>query len=181
MILKKKPTLTDIVYYCSILYHLIIGIFVLIISNRNLDDKIILLGVLIILSSVPHILIYFINKTKKTYLLIGLVGLAFGILFLSTDLFTDDQICMVWGCLDICRGLTEIATIVPEAKNNKFEIVEIFISTGDIVIGILLCIHLANGLHLHLLYLGIAFLITVLKDIVELIVVNTNAKRVNNN
>ena len=167
MSFDKKTLFTNIVYSFSVVFYLVIGIGVFTISHFDFSDKTVLLGTLIILSSVPHILIYFANRTKKSYLVIGFVGVAFGILFLATDMFDADEICMIWGCIDICRGTTEIINVAPTVKNNKVELIEIAISVGDIVIGVLLCIHLSGGLQLHLIYLGVAFLITAVKSLSE--------------
>ena len=178
----KKSLLNKIVYSFSLVFYLVIGVLAIIIAVNDINDGQVMLSVLILLSSVPHILIYLLDRRKLAYLIIGLVGIAFGILFLSTPAFTADQICMVWGCIDICRGVTEIINVAPTIKEDKREIVEIAISLGDIVIGTLLIIHMSNGLELHLIYLGIAFLLTALKNIVELIIeFNKHGKRSNNN
>lgn len=179
---EKKKVIGTVAYFTSIVYYIIVGIMVLIISNQNVQEEQyqVMLGVLMLLSSVPHFLIYFING-KLSYLVIGIVGIVFGTLCLTTEQFNPEQICMVWGCLDICRGLTEIVNIAPTLKHHKTEIVEILISTGDIVVGILLCIHLVHGLKLHLTYLSIAFLITAVKYIAEYIFIRRNeAKRSDN-
>ena len=181
MFKKKKIVFADIVYSFLILFYLAMGIFAFCICGHDFNDKSQVLAILIILSSVPHILIYIINRTKKSYLVIGLVGTAFGILFLTSNFFSDDQICMVWGVLDICRGTVEIINVAPTVKEHKKELIEIGISLGDIVIGVLLCIHLVNGMQLHLIYLGLAFVLTAAKNIFELYWENYNAKRVDNN
>lgn len=167
---NKQKLIKNIIYSFSVIFYLVIGIGVLIISNYDFSDRIVLLSVLIILSSVPHLLIYFADREKKTYLIIGLVGIAFGILFLVTDIFNADEICMIWGCIDICRGLTEIISVAPSLRKHKLEWIEIAVSLGDIVIGVLLCIHLSDGLQLHLTYLGVAFFILALKIMVEYVI-----------
>ena len=164
---RTKGLLTNIVYSFSVIFYLVIGIGVFTISHYDFSDKTVLLSVLIMLSSVPHLLIFIANRQKKSYLIIGLVGIAFGILFMATDIFTADEICMIWGVIDICRGTTEIINVAPTVMKNKVEFVEIAISVGDIVIGVLLCIHMADGLQLHLIYLGIAFIITAIKTVAE--------------
>lgn len=173
----------SIVYLFSIIYYLGIGIWVIVLAAIQATITIELLGTLIILSSVPHILIYMVNRTKKSYLVIGFVGIVFGILFLTSQIFNIDQICMVWGCIDICRGVTEIINVAPTVKKNRAEFIEIAISIGDIVIGVLLCIHLSNGMTLHLSYLSAAFIITAAKSIAEYIIERKrkHAKRIDNN
>lgn len=171
-----------IVYIFSLIYYLVIGVAAIVIAFVDLSDAKVALSILILLSSVPHFLIYLLDRHKLSYLIIGFVGLAFGILFLAVPAFDADQICMVWGCIDICRGLTEIINVAPTLKEDKREIIEILISIGDIVIGTLLIIHMSDGLQLHLMYLGIAFLLTAAKNVAELILEHKDEKkRINNN
>lgn len=167
MSVDKKNLFSNIVYWFSAVFYLAMGVVAFTISHLDYTERIVLLSILILLSSVPHLLIYLANREKKSYLIIGLVGIAFGILFLSTDLFDADEICMIWGCIDICRGLTEIINVAPSVRKHKIEWVEIVISLGDIVVGVLLCLHLSDGLRLHLIYLGIAFVISAIKLIFE--------------
>ena len=177
---NKKDLFSTIVYFFSIVFYVVIGVFAIIIAHQTIPDKTALLSTLIILSSIPHFLIFLTDRSRISYLIIGFVGVAFGILFLTTEIFSDDQICMIWGVIDICRGLTEIVSIAPHIKHNKIELIEIAISLGDIVIGVLLCIHMSEGLKLHLTYLGIAFLISAVKDAVQYIVAKKNEKGSNN-
>ena len=177
----KKFKIERIIYIFSIVYYLAIGIFVFIIFNQNFAENVNFLGTLIILSSVPHLLIYFIDRRRLTYLIIGLVGLAFGILFIATEQFDPDQVCMVWGCIDICRGSTEIISIVPHLRKHKIEWIEIAISLGDIIIGTLLIIHMAGGIKLHLIYLAIEFVISGGKNIFEFVYERFHHEGSNNN
>ena len=179
---EKKKVFSTIAYFFSIVFYIIVGILVIIISNQTIGDERLkmTLGILMLLSSVPHFLIYFIHG-KLSYFIIGIVGTAFGTMSLASDIFEPEQICMVWGCLDICRGLTEIVSIAPTLKHHKSEIIEILISTGDIVVGVLLCIHLVHGLKLHLTYLAIAFLITAVKYIVEYVFEKRNEAKGSDN
>lgn len=180
---KRFFTLKNVVYLFATVFYIAIAVWAFTISADDFSNKRMLLAFLIILSSVPHILIFVVNRKKISYLVIGLVGTALGIVFLTTgDLFSADQICMIWGCLDICRGTTEIINRVPEVKHYKGELFEIAISTGDIIIGVLLCIHMAHGLQLHLIYLGIAFVLSALKNINDLILERIeNAKSTDSN
>lgn len=179
----RFPRLAKILSLALVVFYVTIAIVAIVFSNTDLSDRNVLLAILILLSSVPHIALYFIHGDDASYLIIGLVGTAFGILFLAnSDSFTDDQICMIWGCIDICRGLTEIIIIAPKLKNNKTELIEIAISIGDIVIGSLLIVHMLEGIRLHLIYLSIAFFISALKNVYDFFMERKeNAKRSDNN
>ena len=166
--LTRFPKMAQIISSVLVLFYVTIGILAIVLSSQDLSDRNNVLAILILLSSVPHIALYFIHPDRLSYLIIGFVGIAFGILFLSTGYsFTDDQICMIWGCIDICRGLTEIVVVAPHVKKQKAELIEIALSLGDIVIGILLCIHMLGGIKLHLIYLSIAFFIGAAKNVYD--------------
>lgn len=174
--------ISQIIYIFSIVFYLTIGTIAFIFAKPENGGNVNFLGTLILLSSVPHLLIYLIHRERQSYLIIGLVGIVFGTIILSTNVFDPDIVCMVWGAIDICRGATEIITIAPHVKHNKFEFIEIAVSTGDIVIGILLCIHMSNGIVLHLIYLGIEFFISGTKNIADYFIgKKRNVKRTDNN
>ena len=169
MTIDKKNLFVNIIYSFSVIFYVVIGIGVLTIASYDFSERTILLSVLILLSSIPHFLLFCINK-NYSYLVIGLVGLAFSVLFLTvheTGLFTADHICMIWGVIDICRGITEIVNTLPKVKKHKIELIEIGVSLGDIVIGTLLVIHMSDGTKLHLIYLAIAFFIIAAKTVFE--------------
>ena len=178
---QKFFTFLNIVYLCSTLFYIGIAIWAFILADQDFANRTKLLGTLIILSSVPHLFLYVADRSRLSFLVIGLVGVAFGIVILTTgDLFNEDQVCLIWGCIDICRGTTEIINRAPHVKQHKGELFEIAISLGDIVIGVLLCIHMLHGIQLHLIYLGIAFVASALKNINDLLLDrHKNAKSTN--
>jgi len=179
---RASKRITKIIYVFSIVFYLTIGTIAFVFAKPENGGNIDFLATLILLSSAPHLLIYAIDRKKQTYLIIGLVGIVFGVLFLATDVFDPDSVCMVWGAIDICRGTTEIISVAPHVKKNKAELIEIAISLGDIAIGILLIIHMSNGFVLHLIYLGIEFLISGTKNIVDYFIEKKRyAKRPDNN
>ena len=174
--------IAKIIYIFSIIFYLTIGIIAFVFAKPENGENVKFLGTLILLSSVPHLLIYIIDRNKQTYLIIGLVGVVFGVTILATDVFSQDVVCMVWGAIDICRGTTEIISVVPNVRKNKLELIEILVSVGDIVIGILLCVHMSGGIVLHLIYLGIEFIISGAKNIVDYFVERKkHVKGTNNN
>ena len=71
MSIEKKNLFTNIVYSFSIIFYLVIGVGVLTISHFDFSERTPLLSALIILSSVPHVLIYAANREKKSYLIIS--------------------------------------------------------------------------------------------------------------
>lgn len=132
------------------------------------DDKTYIgYGLLVFAGSLVHIILYFLNQGYKnkrcSYLLVlGILGAIIGILFLTTNI-SFRAVCLLWGILDIARGASEILFTIPLIKNKKIEIYDIAISIMDIIFGILLCVKLADGLHIHIIILGISFILSAFK------------------
>lgn len=172
-----KNILSKTLFISLVLSYAVIGVFTITFAYTSLfdADPHLLCGVFILITSFIHVILYFYQKGYKSLdkgflLIIGLIGIALGIVFIVNKDITLENMCFYWGILDIVRGALEIAHIVPQVKNNKLYIVEIVLSSGDIVLGILLCIHLSQGLQVHLTYLGIAFLVSAFNQIVNLII-----------
>ena len=120
-------------------------------------------AVLVIIGSIVHLLLYLINegyrnKVFSCFLILAIIGIIIGILFFICN-FTFKTLCILWGVLDIIRGTCEIVFAAPKIKENKLQIIDIIASLIDIVLGILLCIHLNEGLHIHVIFFGVTFIL----------------------
>lgn len=160
-----------------LIFYLGVGIFTIAFASEGGDNlqTAKYLGLLVLLSSIVHIILYFIhegykNKDKMFYLILGLIGLSLGIVFMVNKNATVEEICLYWGILDVVRGSVEMAHSIPEVKENKLQILEVAISLGDIILGILLCINRGSGITAHLIYLGIAFIVTAIKIVVDYVI-----------
>lgn len=167
-----KNNIKNFVYLALFAIYLIIGIYIIIVAYNGVEHDHIRIGVYVILSSIVHILLYFINRgfekdDKSFFLVIGIVAFCMGIVFIFTKVFTVSIMCAAWGILDIVRSSLEIKDIIPQIKKNKAQLIELFISIGDIVLGVLLCIHLESELLLHLVYFGSVFILTAIKYIIH--------------
>lgn len=180
--MEKKSLSSIIVQGIFIIYYLAIAVIIFVmLTNPDFYSNKEYLGYLVLAGSIPHLVIYFINggyksKAMTGILIIGIVGFALGFVFVFSESMTIEMICLYWGILDICRGAIEIGETIPHVKHNKLEILEIGISTGDIILGVLLCIHLEHGIKLHLIYFGIAFILYALKIVVELLILRHKTK-----
>lgn len=124
-------------------------------------------SILVILASIIHIILYFLNegykyKISAYYLVLGILGLSIGIAVAVCNL-TFNLLCILWGVLDIVRGIAEIIFSIPNIKRTKLELIDIAVALAEIVLGILLCIHLYDGLHVHILVFGISLMLLSLK------------------
>ncbi|MCQ2801213.1 MAG: hypothetical protein MJ222_00955 [Bacilli bacterium] len=169
----KKSKKLNILYLCLVLLYLAIGIFVLVFANESREKNNLILGALILLSSIPHLLIFVLqgglkNSRKYLYLFFSLIGICIGLITIFKTSISLDKVCVMWGCFDICRSSFEIADTLPEIKNHKWlEFIELLISIGEIIIAILLIIDEFEGIRLHLIYFGVVFIISAVKRILD--------------
>ena len=132
-----------------------------------------ILGIILLVVSIIRIIDFIISKKHKdrhnVALLFAIALIVIGILFIA-EARELSVLCFGWGVIDIVLSLIEIQFAIPEIKHNKLCILEVAISTGELLFGILLCIKLENALTGHLIYLSISlFLLAVLAILEELI------------
>lgn len=167
----------NIIYLVTIITYLICGIVVLLCKNHIFDDGDFLIGILVLISAVPHFFIFvkkgmFKSLLNIAFLTTAIISIVFGVVFMSVSKLTIDQCCLMWGILGIVQAIIELNSAGYEVKRNKFELIEIAVSTGDIVVGILLCIHLKNGIKMHIIYFGITFLLMATKQFLDMVLLN---------
>lgn len=168
--MTQDSKFVKIVNIASTIFHILFGIIIFIIAFQHYEVTQLILGMLILIGCIPHFLLYCVDRSKKGYLLLGTIGVAVALIAIIFKQFELTHIFIMWGVLDVCRGATEIFDSLPKVKTRKLEIIELLVSTGDIIIGILLCIHLEEGLKLHLIYFGVSFILIGLKYIIEMLV-----------
>ena len=184
----KKFRKINILYLALVVLYLAIGIFVLVFSNESHEKNNTILGVLILLSSIPHLIIFVSqgglkHGGKYPYLFFSLIGIGVGLAAIIDKNISLDKICVIWGCFDICRASFEISDIIPEIKEHKWlELIELVISVGEIVIAVLLIIDEFEGIRVHLLYFGIVFIVSAVKRVLDyLMSYIDHAKSIDNN
>ena len=174
----KKSKQLNILYLCLVFVYIAIGIFVLVFANESREKNNVILGLLILLSSIPHLLIFVLqgglkNERKYPYLAFAAIGIAIGMVTIFKKTISLDKVCIMWGCFDICRSSFEIADVIPELRKHKWlELIELFISIGEIVIAILLILDEFEGIRLHLIYFGVVFIVSAVKRIVDNLINN---------
>ena len=153
--------------------YLAIGVFVLVFANETREKNNVILGILILLSSIPHLLIFVLqgglkNGRKYSYLFFSIIGICIGLVTIFKTSISLDKVCVMWGCFDICRSSFEIADTIPEIKKHRWlELIELLISIGEIIIAILLIIDEFEGVRLHLIYFGVVFIVSAVKRILD--------------
>lgn len=160
----------NILYLCFLIVYVVVAAVAIIfgfLPEEVIFEKSKIVGALIALSSIPHLFIFVLqgsvnNKKKIPYAILGLLGIIFGLtcMYVPLNEYTLDIICIVWGAFDITRSTYELTDVLPNLfKKDWYDLIEVIISTGEIVVGILLIIHKFEGIKLHFIYLGFSFLV----------------------
>ena len=170
--MKKHAVLIQIIRWFIVIAFLVSGILVITLRHtQNIEDTIIL-GVILLVVGVVRLLTFFLSKLKENpkdvTLVSGITAIVLGIVFLVSN-YDLSALCLAWGVAEIILSTIEIVHKSFEVKENKLSLIEIAVSTGTLVFGILLCIHNTEGLNVHLIYLSISLLLTALYEVLEII------------
>ena len=138
-----------------------------------------LLGAMLIAGAGCRLIKFLVNReffdVHTIDLSFSLISIAIGFVFC----FTEDivQTCLIWGLLEILNGGIELGTDLREIREKPLMWVSIIISLGEIVFGALLCIHGEHGILVHLIFMGITFIITAGLVVLELIQTSIKGKK----
>ena len=177
-----KKVIKLIVENVLVAFYVAVGIFTITHAATQNEYAANILGIIVVLTSLVHVALYFLkagwkNPSKGFYLVIGIVGVGLGFVFMFSEHIDIINICIFWGILDMIRAALEIKDVIPELKEEKLEIIPLLVSIGDFILGILLCIHGEEGIAVHLIYLGSAFILTAVKFVVEMIIEGKEEKK----
>lgn len=129
-----------------------------------------LLGALLIAGSACRLYKFLVNReffdVHTIDLSFSLISIAIGFVFFFKE--DIEQICLIWGLLEILNGGIELGTDLREIREKPFLWISILISLGEIVFGTLLCIHGEHGIFVHLLYMASTFVLTSIMVVIEL-------------
>lgn len=111
------------------------------------------IGLLFMAGAIPH-LNEFIERRKhrlvrNIFLVLVVVGFLFGLGMVFDKKLTFDNVCLMFGLLDICRGISEIVingVIYKKSPKNLVNFLNYVVSVGDIIFGIILSIKGSHGL-----------------------------------
>ena len=147
------------------------GIGALIFSNSNFmqQNNILILEILLIIQGVATIA-DFIGGHKIRHgvnydIVFGIVPIAMGIIFMARNMNLE-HICLIWGIFEIAKGAFEIQHLVVLVHEKDYvATVEIVLAIVEIIFGILLCIHTEEDIKIHLIVVGIVFILSAAKQI----------------
>lgn len=144
-------------------------------------------GFFLLLSSIPSILISFLRGGLKQgrlipYFVFGIVGVAFGIYAMITNVVPINVICICWGAFDICRSLYEVFDVFTGLRNkNWLKAVELIVATAEIVIAVFLIVKQFEAFKVHVKFIGFSFIVLLLNEIIILLVGKKNEKGISRN
>ena len=151
---KKIFGLSNIVIFIAV------GIFTLVYSYSQKGNYVaISLGLSLSITSIAKNLYYGLKNNKDIYdivaFYIAIIGIVIGTLFLCILSMNIELMCQIWGIYEIVNSIVEIVFHCQFIKSKRTTVIELLISLAEIIFGILLCIHLKEGIHVHLIFLSI--------------------------
>lgn len=170
--MKTKKTLEIILNSIVIALFLGAGIFTIIMEATHEEYSLILLGTILVVAGVVKIISYVIKKGYQNPTTISFVAgvvMAIFSIFFFVGKYGLRELCLAWGVMEIALGLVELQIDLFAVRKEKLALVEVAIDLGSITFGVLLTIHLEEGLDAHLLYLGASYIAYSILYTIELI------------
>lgn len=172
MLNRKQETILHIsmaLYYAALLAIMLSLILSEVVKHPNW-----FLGMLICCSALPELVLYFVNKHyKNKYKLPSIIIVSIcvvdGLIVIAHTSMATYAVCVMWGILDILRGINDVFQSAIEIKDDKSIIIKGIVGLASVVVGILLCIHLEDGILFHLTMLGVSIAILTLFEIIKAI------------
>ena len=151
------------------------GIAVFIFSGLDFSQgsMLVVLEICLIVSGVAKIVDFIgghkINHNFNFDIAFGIISIAIGVVALAKHMELKD-ICLLWGIFEVVEGAFEIQhLIILVHEKEKIAIAEIVIVSIQIVFGTLLCIHTEEEIKLHLIIVGIIFILSAAVQVLKTI------------
>ena len=149
-------------------------------SHTSFDS--LFIGILLVVSSIPSILLYFLLNSYKSprkmpYVVLSVSLFTCGLVFIIAPEISLDHASLLWGILDILISAFVIIDAFVEIKDNKIKISEMIIGAINLVFGVLLCIHLGEGVSTHLIVMGFIYIVKAIRSIFELMLALKQLKK----
>lgn len=167
--MKKKMSLAfKIIAQLIWIIFIVTGILLIVFSNEKFERNNVYLGSIIIVSAILPLFSYFAFKGYAQYkktpaLVFGSMSFIFGIVCIVASEITIDHICIIWGALTVLSCIYYIIDSVNDIKTNKLEFISIIINILELTFGIILIVNLGKSITLHIIIMGISFILKGLK------------------
>lgn len=132
------------------------------------------LEILLILAGVAKI-VNFIGGHKIRHefnfdIAFGIISIALGFILMAKKLDLS-KICLFWGIFEVVEGAFEVQHLIVLLKEKDYiAILELAITAIQIVFGILLCINTEEEIKLHLIIVGIVFILSAIAQILGTVI-----------
>lgn len=166
----------DIIFEITVpVLFLAFGITVLVFSGYDFvtNNAINILAILLMIQGAAKIADFIgehrYNEPVNFGIIFGIISIAMGIVFLATNL-NISHVCTIWGIYEIVEGAFEVQSIVIALKKREWvAIIELMVALICIVFGILLVIHGEEDIKLHLIAVGVVFILSAAGQVIKTI------------
>lgn len=160
----KTSRIVQIILNCLIIaIFLAAGAVILILRHFAYEYDVVLLGTILLISGAARAVVYFINKGYKhprdITLISSIIMIGLGVVYIVSKKDVE-VLCFGWGIMEIVLGSIESYIDTLQIKDKEYIAwFELVLNVTTVVFGILLCMHLSEGLTLHIIFLGISLLL----------------------
>ena len=171
-----------IVSVIGLVYYTFVATILLAFFIAQYDLTALFLTIIMLLSAIPDFVVYILFKQYKNLKKIGHIIWSTSVIIICTVLFflKDDIdisiVCIIWGSVDIVRGLDELYTIFFDGKFEKKEIPFLVLSVIDVVLGIILIIKMEDGLTVHLIAATVSVFVYAIRQVFSIV---SHSKEIN--
>lgn len=170
--MKKSKLLSSILNIFSISIYMIAGIVIILFFRDGVTFDNQIIGWVLIVTAVIRITRALMEKgtiDERPYeLAIPMIHLGFGFVALFAHLPMSDLV-LYWGFIEIASSSIEMIMAVRIVRKNVLHILNVLINVVEFVFGILLCVHLEEGITIHLIITGSLFITIALEEIILMV------------
>ena len=165
---NKASLVTKII---SIVINISFGVFMIVHLCLNIHYTAQIAALFMVLSGAIKLTYFFlageyVNPKKAYEMVTNPTLIILGFIYMITKA-NPWAVCITYGIIDIVDGLLGITFRSLEIKHHRLAILEVCLSIGDLVFGILLTFEGIHGLRMHLIFLTITIFAYVLIEILE--------------
>lgn len=183
--MKKVFSVLDRIFeIASPILFLAFGIFVLCFSGMEyVDNNSWILCTFLIVSGAACICDFIGgHKIKHEFnfdIAFGICSIALGIIFMAADIDLK-TICLIWGIFEIIEGAFELQHLIVLLNHKDFiAIIEVVVAVLKVIFGILLCVHTEEDIKVHLIVVGVVFILSAIAQVLHTIIEHREKKEIN--
>ena len=180
--MKRSRIISDILNVITILLFQFAGVAVIVFSRNEAMFDHSVLGWVLLATSLCRIIRAIIERNtvneRPHELIIPLITFGFGFVVLFSEISMND-VCLYWGLLEICSSSVELTMAFRIIRKELIRIVNVLINVVEFVFGILLCVHMGEGITIHLVITGSLFIALAIEQAVLMVIERRAEKKEN--